>query len=210
VSGFKIETAEVFEPLLQPARYKGAWGGRGSGKSHFFAEDLVDHALRWPGEAGEGLRALSFREVQKSLKQSAKHLIESKIKKFGLTEADGFKVFNDCIALPGDGLLSFSGLQDHTADSIKSFEGLHIAWGEEAQSITAHSINLLRPTVRWEDKTRGLASELWFGWNPRRKNDAVDLMLRSEAKPSDAVVVRANWSDNPWFPGVLEQERLDC
>lgn len=206
----QIETAEVFLPLLQPARHKGAWGGRGSGKSHFFAELMVEDALRFPGEAGEGLRGICAREIQKSLKDSAKYLIESKLAKFGLGEADGFKVYNDRIETPADGLLIFQGLQDHTADSIKSFEGFHRFWGEEAHSISSRSISLVRPTIRWEDKGRGLQSEMWWSWNPLRKTDAVDVMLRGDAKPTGAVVVRANWSDNPWFPDVLEQERRDC
>ena len=209
MSALDIPTAEVFEPLLEPARYKGAHGGRGSGKSHFFAELGIDDALRWPGEAGEGLRLLCFREIQKSLKQSAKQLIVSKLKKFDLGEKDGFKVFSDVIQTPGDGLIAFAGMQDHTADSVKSYEGFHRAWGEEAHTITKHSISLLRPTIRWEDKQRNLASEIWFSWNPRRKTDAVDELLRGDAV-SGASVVRANWSDNPWFPSVLEQERQDC
>lgn len=210
MSVLEIDTAEVFLPLLEPSRYKGAWGGRGSGKSHFFAEMFVEDALRWPGISGEGFRGLSFREVQKSLKESAKFLIESKLAKFGLGEAQGFKVYTDRIGTPKDGVIAFSGMQDHTADSVKSYEGFHKAWGEEAQSISSRSLSLLRPTIRWEDKGRGLISELCFGWNPRRKSDAVDAMLRSDALPTGAVVVAANWSDNPWFPRVLEQERQDC
>lgn len=210
MSVLRIETAEVFEPLLEPARYKAAYGGRGSGKSHFFAELLIEDALAAPGEMGEGLRALSFREVQKSLKESAKFLVESKLQKFGLGEADGFKVFSDRIQTPGDGLIAFAGMQDHTADSIKSYEGFHRAWGEEAQTITSHSLTLLRPTIRWEDQQRGLSSEIWFGWNPRRKLDAVDQLMRGPSKPQNSIVVRANWSDNPWFPKVLEEERIEC
>lgn len=205
-----IETAEVFEPLLQPARYKGAHGGRGSGKSHFFAENLVEDALRFPSEAGEGLRGLCVREIQKSLKQSAKRLIEQKLIQHGLGEADGFKVFESVIKTPGDGILEFQGMQDHTAESVKSFEGFHRAWMEEAQTISSTSLNLLRPTIRWEDVKRGLQSEIWASWNPRRKTDPVDMMLRGEDTPTGAIVVKANWSDNPWFPSVLEQERLDC
>lgn len=209
MSKLTIETAEVFEPLLQPARYKGAHGGRGSGKSQFFGGLSVEDALAAPGEIGEGMRMVCIREVQKSLKHSAKSLIESKISQFGLGEKDGFKVYTDAIKTPGDGIIIFQGMQDHTADSIKSLEGFHRAWVEEAQSLSQFSLNLLRPTIRWEDKSRGLASELWFSWNPRRKIDPVDVMLRSE-KPTGAEVVRANWSDNPWFPSVLEAERLDC
>lgn len=205
-----FETAKVFRPLLEPARYKGVYGGRGSGKSHDRAEAMIEDALRFPGEAGEGLRAICGREVQKSLKDSAKFLLESKLVKYGIRESDGFKVFNDRIQTPRDGLIVFQGLQDHTTDSIKSFEGFHRFWGEEAHSISDKSLALIRPTIRWENVSKGLQSELWFSWNPVRKNDAVDAMLRGAQTPTNSIIVRANWSDNPWFPAVLEQERQDC
>jgi phage terminase large subunit len=142
--------------------------------------------------------------VQKSLKDSAKRLIEQKLIEHNLGEADGFRVFREQIETPGDGVIIFQGMQDHTAESIKSLEGFRRAWCEEAQTLSARSMSLLRPTIRAE------GSELWWSWNPRRKNDPVDLSLRGENLPTGAVVVRANWSDNPWFPKVLEQERLDC
>jgi phage terminase large subunit len=205
-----IPTAKVFVPLLEPARDKAAYGGRGSGKSHFFAEHLVETALAFPGDAGEGLRAVSAREIQKSLRDSAKFLIESKLTKFGLGDADGFKIFNDVIKTPGDGLIVFNGLQDHTADSIKSFEGFHRFWNEEAQSTSAMSIGLIRPTIRWENKRLGLKSELWWGWNPRKKSDAVDRMFRGPEPRKDTILVKANWKDNPFFPSVLEDERQEC
>jgi len=199
-----IETAEVFEPLLEPARYKGAYGGRGSGKSHFFAELLIEDAMREPGDYGEGLRAVCIREVQKDLAQSSKLLIESKLRSFGLGESDGFKVFRDVIQLPGDGLMIFKGMNDYTADSIKSLEGFKRAWWEEAHGATSHSLNLLRPTIR------ASGSELWFSWNPRFATDPVDVMLRGEQKPTGAIVVEANWRDNPYFTNELELERQDC
>jgi phage terminase large subunit len=199
VATLQIDTAEVFEPLLTPARYKGAWGGRGSGKSHFFAELLVEECL-----ATKGTRAVSIREVQKTLKESSKRLLEDKLRTLGVATGHGFKVFNEVIQTPGDGVITFTGMQDHTADSIKSLEGYRIAWVEEAQSLSARSLQLLRPTIRLE------GSELWFGWNPRRKSDAVDALLRGEMLPTGAAVVNANWKDNPKFPAVLEQERLDC
>jgi phage terminase large subunit len=208
-SNLKIETAQAFEPLLAPSRYKGAHGGRGSGKSHFFAELLIEDGLRFPGEANEGLRALAGREIQKSLKQSAKFLLESKLKSLRLGEKDGFKVFTSVIETPGGGIIDFQGLQDHTADSIKSYEGFHRFWGEEAQTISDYSLALLRPTIRWESERLGLESEIWFSWNPRRRIDPVDDLLRHR-KPTNSIVVEANWRDNPWFPKVLEQERLDC
>ncbi|MTH33053.1 PBSX family phage terminase large subunit [Paracoccus limosus] len=206
MSKLVIDTAEVFLPLLEPARYKGAHGGRGSGKSQFFAGLLVEDSMAAPGEMGEGLKSVCIREVQKSLKHSAKSLIESTLRRHGLGERDGFKIFNEVIKTPGDGLVIFQGMQDHTADSIKSLEGFHRAWTEEAQSLSKFSLDLLRPTIRWEDAQRGLASQLWFSWNPRRKTDAIEF-LRGASAPPDACVVRANWSDNPWFPGVLDAER---
>ena len=199
MSTLTLPTARCFAPLLHPARDKGAWGGRGSGKSHFFAGLLIEDSL-----ANKGLLSACIREVQKSLKDSAKRLIESKLAEHGLGEADGFKVFNELIKTPGDGVIIFQGMQDHTAESIKSLEGFKRAWAEEAQTLSARSISLLRPTIRAE------GSELWWSWNPRRKNDPVDMMLRGGTVPTGAKVIRANWSDNPWFPSVLEQERLDC
>jgi len=191
--------AGVFEPLLEPSRYKAAHGGRGSGKSHFFAEQLIEDALAEPG-----MLSVCVREVQKSLKDSAKRLIESKLIEFGLGEADGFKVFNEKIETPGDGIILFQGMQDHTAESIKSLEGFKRAWIEEAQTLSTTSLTLLRPTIRAD------GSEIWASWNPRRKSDPVDALLRGASLPTGAKVIRANWSDNPWFPSVLEQERQDC
>lgn len=195
----QLPTARVFQPLLEPARYKAAHGGRGSGKSHFFADLLIEDSL-----AERGLRSVCIREVQKSLKESAKRLLEDKLAEHRLGEADGFKVFREVIETPGDGAVIFQGMQDHTAESIKSLEGFKRAWVEEAQTLSARSLSLLRPTIRAE------GSQLWFSWNPRRKTDPVDMMLRGDSKPTGSAVVQANWSDNPWFPDVLEQERKDC
>jgi phage terminase large subunit len=111
LSILKIPTAKVFEPLLRPARYKGAFGGRGSGKSHFFGELLVETC-----QAERGTLAVCIREAQRTLAQSSKRLIESKIASLGI--GSGFKLFADKIETPGDGMIIFRGLQDHTADSI--------------------------------------------------------------------------------------------
>jgi phage terminase large subunit len=193
LSILRIPTARVFEPLLKPSRYKGAYGGRGSGKSHFFGELLVETC-----QAERGTSAVCIREAQSTLAQSSKRLIESKIAALGLGHQ--FKVFSDKIETPGDGIIIFRGMQDHTADSIKSLEGFRIAWVDEAQNLSARSLSLLRPTIRTE------SSELWASWNPRRKSDAIDDFLRAR-QPQGAIVVSADWRDNPWFPSVLEDER---
>lgn len=141
-----------------------------------------------------------IREVMKDLKESAKLLIEDKLQQLNLGEADGFKVYKDVIQTPKDGQIIFRGMQDYTAESIKSLEGFHRAWIEEAQTLTARSLMMLRPTIRKAE------SEIWASWNPRRKSDAIDDFLRAN-KPDNATVIQANWRDNPWFPAVLEDER---
>jgi len=195
----KTKLPRVYVPLEQSARYKGIYGGRGSGKSHNRAEALIGDSLEI-----KGLRSVCIREVQKTLKQSSKLLIEDKLRSMGLNESHGFKVFNEVIQTPGDGVIAFQGMQDHNAESIKSLEGFGRAWVEEAQTLSERSLMLLRPTIR------GDGSEIWATWNPRRKIDPVDMMFRGENPPSNSILIRANWSDNPFFPDVLEQERLDC
>jgi len=144
-------------------------------------------------------RILCAREVQKSLSQSVKRLIEAKIE--SLEVGHLFDVQQSCIkSAIGTGIVIFSGLADHTADSIKSMEGVDVCWCEEAQSISQRSLDLLRPTIRKE------GSELWFTFNPRLETDAIDRLLRGPSPPPDAVVVRVNYEDNPWMPQIMLDE----
>jgi phage terminase large subunit len=189
----RIETAKVFRPLLEPSRYKATWGGRGSGKSHFMAESLVERCL-----LERGTLAVCIREIQRTLAQSSKRLIEDKI--ISLRAGSEFNVLHDRIETPGGGLIIFQGMQDQNAESIKSLEGFSVAWIEEAQTLSPRSLQLLRPTIR------RAGSEIWASWNPRKKNDAIDQFFRG-AKPENAIVVQANWRDNPWWTAELEAER---
>jgi phage terminase large subunit len=91
-------------------------------------------------------------------------------------------------------------MQNHTADSIKSLEGMDCAWVEEAQSLSQRSLDLLRPTVRKPD------SELWFTWNPNQPTDPIEQLLRGDRPPPGAIVREVNYRDNPWFPAVLRGE----
>lgn len=188
----RIQTPEVFEPLLDEARYLGAWGGRGSGKSHFFAELLIERCLMGKTDA------VCVREVQRSLQQSVKKLLELKIE--ALKVGQFFEVQRDQIIGPQGGRIIFQGMQNHTSDSIKSLEGYDIAWVEEAQSLSQRSLDLLRPTIRKP------GSQLWFSWNPSQDTDPVDVLLRGPSPPPGTVVVKANYRDNPWLPEVLRSE----
>lgn len=107
-----------------------------------------------------GLLGVCIREVQKSLKDSSKRLIEAKLKQLGLGEADGFRIFEKQIQTPGDGTIIFTGLQDSNNENIKSLEGFQRAWIEEAQVLSHRSLALLRPTIRAKD------SQIWASWNP--------------------------------------------
>ena len=189
MSTLVIQTPKVFEPLLQPSRYRGAWGGRGSGKSHFFAELLIEESIR------RKVDIVCLREIQKSLKFSVKKLVESKIE--SMNAGAYFEVQQEQIKSKHGGNLIFQGMQDHTSDSIKSLEGFGIAWFEEAQSASQRSLDLLRPTIR------APGSELWFSWNPNKATDPIDALLRGDNPPPNATVVRANYSDNPWLPAEL-------
>lgn len=142
-------------------------------------------------------RVVCVREVQNSIKDSVKQLIEDKIRDLGL---EAFFTCTDQEIKGRNGSLAiFRGLQNHTAASIKSLEGFNVAWVEEAQTITQHSLDILTPTIRSPD------SELWFSWNPVNEKDPVDALLRG-AKPDNAIVVQANWSDNPFFPEALQED----
>jgi len=193
-SCLEIQTSEVFEPLLTESRYKAIFGGRGSGKSHERAEALIERCLLEPGT-----RAVCVREIQKSLEQSVKRLLEDKITRFGV--GSYFRILETHIETPGDGIIIFQGMQNHTAESIKSLEGYDVAWVEEAQTLSDKSLTMLRPTLRKE------TSELWFTWNPRLKTDPVDVFFRGpNGSPPDTILVEANYKDNAWFPNVLRRE----
>ena len=192
MSSLKIETAAVFEPLLHPRRYKGAWGGRGSGKSHFFATLLIAESVR------AKLDCVCIREIQLTLNESVKKLLELKIEEMGVQSH--FRVFNSHIESAKGGRIIFQGMQNHNADSIKSLEGYDRAWVEEAQSLSQRSLDLLRPTIRKDD------SAIWFSWNPNQPTDPVDVLMRGEHPPPGSVLVEANYRDNPWFPEVLQAE----
>lgn len=187
-----IETPEVFEPLLHPARYKGAHGGRGSGKSHFFGELWLEENI------SEKLDCVCVRETLKSLEFSVKKLLESKIERYN---AGGyFDVQDRRILSKRGGVTIFEGMQNHTAESIKSLEGFDRAWFTESQNASDKSLTILRPTIRKP------GSQLWFDWNPQHESDPIDVLLRGPEPPPNSIVVRANYMDNPWLPAELLEE----
>jgi len=179
--------------LYKPCRYKVMKGGRGGGKSHGVAEVLLEKGARNP------LRILCAREIQKSMRDSVHRLLKDKIVKLGLQAF--YEVLDTEIRGANGTLIVFSGLQSHTVDSIKSFEGVDLVWVEEAHGVSKKSWDTLTPTIRKD------GSEIWLTLNPDMETD--ETYQRFIATPSpDTWVCDINWRDNPWFPDVLNEERL--
>lgn len=188
----EISVPEILAPLYEPRRYKVMHGGRGGGKSHTVAQVLLEMGTR------EQLRILCAREIQKSMRDSVHRLLKDYIVKLGLTAF--YEVLDTEIRGVNGTLFLFAGLQSHTVDSIKSFEGVDRVWIEEAHAISKKSLDTLIPTIRKD------GSEIWMTLNPDMETDEV--YQRFIATPSpDTWVCQVNWRDNPWFPQVLEEER---
>lgn len=180
-------------PILEPRRFKIMRGGRGGAKSHTVAQVLLALGLQ------RSLRILCVREVQKSLKESSMQVLRDYITRLGLDAY--YEVLKTEIRSRINGTtFSFSGLKDHTADSIKSWEGCDIVWVEEAHSVTANSWAILIPTIRKP------GSEIWATYNPDQEGDYVHDRFVVHTDP-DAWVCEINWRDNPWFPTILDTER---
>jgi len=191
------ETVARFPPklkfLFEPARYKAARGGRGSGKSWGFARALLIIGAQKP------TRVLCTREVQKSIQQSVHQLLEDQVAALGLSSF--YEVLTHEIRGKNGTSFYFAGLSDQTADTLKSFEGCDIVWCEEAHSMTERSWNILTPTIRKP------GSEIWVSFNPELESDETYRRFVTQPPP-DCVSVEMNYVDNPWFPEVLENERV--
>ena len=191
----EVDFPSTLEFLFAPKRYKVAHGGRGSGKSYNFALALVILAAQKP------MRILCTREIQKSIKQSVHLLLSDQIQRLGLGEF--FTVLETEIRGINGSLFMFSGLAQHTVESIKSIEGCDIVWVEEAQTVSKKSWDILIPTIRKDD------SEIWVSFNPDLDTD--DTYTRFVLNPApSAAVVEMNFNDNPYFPKELELERVHC
>ena len=178
--------------LFEPHRYKVAYGGRGSGKSWSMARALLIKA------ANEPIRVLCAREIQRSIKNSVHTLLNDQIQALGLGAF--YEVLESEIRGLNGSSFSFTGLATNTVESIKSHEGADICWCEEAQTISKKSWDILIPTIRKPN------SEIWVSFNPNIDTD--DTYTRFVVNPPEnAKVVKVNYTDNPWFPEVLEIER---
>lgn len=187
-----IDMPEWAGILWEPSRYKALSGGRGGGKSRSVATALVIRAT-------QGVeRVLCGREVQKSIKDSVKRLLDDEIERLGLSSF--FTSTETEIRGANGSVFIFAGLRGNAA-GIKSFEGITIAWIEEAQTISQASLDTLVPTIR------APGSEIWFTWNPDLATDPIDAMFFGEGAPPPKTIIRQiNYDSNPWFPNELRVE----
>lgn len=224
-----IENVDVWFPpklrfLFEPARYKVPYGGRGSSKSWSIARALLligkQPDLLWPGWSEEcerqgikyedsGIRILCYRETMRSIEESVHQLLTDQIRLLRLGDFYHPQLKN--IKGNNGTEFFFAGVRQ-SADNLKSYERVHIAWGSQAEAMSKRSLNIVFPTLRQDiivgDKQYG--SELWFDFNPEFEDDEIYKLFAIEAnRPQDARVVFVNWQDNDFFPEVLRKERED-
>jgi phage terminase large subunit len=185
-----LDFPEKLDFLFEPSRYKILYGGRGSGKSWGVARALIAKALREP------IRVLCARELQNSISDSVIALLADQIKAMGLE--DSFDVQRTAIFGKNGSEFSFAGLK-HNVTSIKSFEGVDYCWVEEGQAVSKVSWETLIPTIRKPN------SEIWVTFNPDLDTDETYKRFVVNP-PTNSIVRKVNWNDNPWFPQVLQDE----
>lgn len=188
-----IQLPSKLKPLFQPCRYKILYGGRGGAKSWGIAAALLIMGSERP------IRVLCAREFQKSMADSVHKLLKDTIGRLGLSAF--YEVLETEIRGRNGTEFTFHGLK-HNISNIKSIEGTDIAWIEEAQTVSKRSWDVLIPTIRKE------GSEIWVSFNPELDEDETYQRFVKNP-PTGAFVQKINWSDNPWFPSVLRQEKDD-
>lgn len=189
----KLSLPEKLYSLLEPRRYKVLYGGRGSSKSWSVARVLIHMATIKP------IRVLCARETQKSIAESVHKLLKDQIEEMGVN--DLFEVQETRIIGRNGSDFAFAGIRQQGVTNLKSFEAVDICWVEEAQVVTKRSWDVLIPTIRKPE------SEIWISFNPELEDDETYSRFVTDPPPN-AWVCEVNWSDNPWFPGVLDDERL--
>jgi len=197
----RIEMPTKLIPVFAPSkmRYRGAYGGRGSGKTFTFGLMLAVRGAMFADNGEKGI-LLCAREYMNSLSESSmeeiKHAIRSNAWLSSVYEIGEKFIRTKC----GSVDFAFAGLR-HNLDSIKSKARILIAWIDEAETVSDIAWKKLNPTVRADD------SEIWVSWNPETDGSPTDKRFRKDELGEDGVVVEINYADNPWFPGVLELER---
>jgi len=190
----KIQVPKLLQPIYtKDLRYYFLKGGRASGKSWAVADRMLYELVLHQDKT-----LLCIREIQKSIKFSSKKLIEERIAYHGLHPY--FEILDTEIRCKmGKGQILFTGMQNHTADSVKSMEGINLVWCEEAMNLSQYSLEILIPTIRKQ------GSKLFFTFNPRHPDDPIELLMHDTAE-EDKVVVHINYIENPFCSEEIIKE----
>lgn len=185
-----MPVSNPFAEIWRPHRYKVFYGGRGSGKSWAVAEALIVMADM------ARLRVLCCREIQASIRDSSYQVLKDTAYRLGI--ADRFDFLEAEIRSKETGSrFIFKGLSHN--QSLKSTEGIDIAWVEEAQTVSEASWSVLIPTIRKP------GSEIWITFNPLNADDPTTKRF-IENPPPDACVRKVNYDENAYFPDELRKE----
>ena len=189
-TNINLKVANVYKPLWKNAKRRNyIYGGRGSGKSHAVAEYCLFRAYQ------SKIKVLCTRELQNSIADSVYSLLKNKITDMHLDFF--FTVYKDRIVGNNGSEFIFKGIHNNVSE-IKSMENISIAWLEESQSLSRESIDVIVPTIR------APGSILIFTFNPYKDNDPIYIEMKNATE--DDLVIKANYSDNPWFPEELRLE----
>lgn len=189
---------KLIDVFTGDARYRGAYGGRGSGKTQNFALMTAVRGYIF-GKAGISGGILCAREFMNSLEDSSLEEIKQAIRLYPFLL--NYYEIGDKYIRSKDRLIEykFAGLRNNL-DSIKSKARILIAWIDEAENVSEVAWQKLLPTVRSDN------SEVWVTWNPEREGSPTDDRFRKHP-PEGSKIVQLNYCDNPWFPNVLDEER---
>jgi phage terminase large subunit len=191
----EILIPEAFKELFEPKRFKIYYGGRGGAKSHNIARALLIKAMQ------SKIRVLCVRELQKSISDSVHKLLADLIYEYKL---DDFFTVQKAAIIGINGSEFFFNSLRYNANDIKSTEGVDICWVEEAESVSNGSWEMLLPTIRKPD------SEIWVTFNPKSFNDPTYQRFVVNCNPERTILRKVSWRDNPFFPNVLNDERIQC
>jgi phage terminase large subunit len=194
LSKIQVKIPEAFQDLFAPARFKVFYGGRGGAKSWAFAMALLILGLM------SCIRVLCARELQKSISQSVHKLLSDLIKNNPIFSAH-YEIFESVIRGKNGTEFYFCGLK-HNVSGLKSYEGVDYCWVEEGQAVSDNSWEILLPTIRKE------GSEIWISFNPKNPTDPTWQKFVNRQR-KNSIVRKVGWQDNPFFPKVLNDERLD-
>lgn len=186
-----------FRPFIEAAPYKVAYGGRGSGKSYFFAELAVEVARRTKTVI------LCAREFQGSISDSVHKLLQETIDRLGYSAE--FEVQKNTITHLATGtVFIFLGVKNNVT-KVKSVQGVGICWVEEAEAVTKDSWDVLLPSIRGDKN-----AEVWISFNP--KNILDNTYQRFIVSPPEgSIVIKANYNNNPHFDeSPLPKQMQEC